>query len=80
MVMISKKKLRQHLSNESGQAAVEYILLMGVVVVMMVSLTKIMKDRLLPQGGVCVAGSVNFFCQVEAIVSPVSLRYYRVRR
>ena len=78
--MNSNYDYKDHLTNEDGQAAVEYILLLGVVMVIMVSLTTIMKDRLMPANGECTGGSTNFFCQIKDIVSPQSIRYYRIKR
>ena len=79
-LMTSNMKRKHHLSNNEGQTAVEYVMLLGVVIVVMVSLTSIIKARMVPPGGQCVQGSQNLFCQIEAIVSPQSLRYFRVKR
>jgi Flp pilus assembly pilin Flp len=75
-----KLKNRTLLKSESGQTAVEYILMTAVVVTIITSLMGYVKKRVLGEGEECTPESTTIVCRFENIFAGGNYKYFRVLR
>jgi len=73
-------KKPRFLNNQKGQTAVEYIMLTMVVVVLIMSLMRYVKKRVLGEGEACTPENKTTVCQFERMFVGGNYRYFRVIR
>jgi len=69
--------------NISGQAMVEYILLLVVLVAIITSVMQTVKDRLFAQEGNCTKESQSFICKLDKVVNfgkDSDYKYFTLKR
>ena len=75
----NKKKFLKYLS-ESGQTAVEYILLLVVASVIAFKMGDLLKEKILGETDNCTPESNSFYCQVISIYSGSNFKRFVIRR
>ena len=66
--------------NERGQTAVEYILLIAVLLLIMLSVFSIIKQRVLAGAENCTPGQKSLVCRFHRIFSDSDFRFFRLIR
>ncbi len=69
--MLPKKK--------KGQTAIEYLLLLGAIAVIVVTLMKKVHAYLLPSGS-CEDANMSPICAIQGAWNPPSFRYFHIMR
>ena len=67
-------------ANKRGQTAVEYILLVAVIVIILFAVFSIIKERVLAGTENCTSGQKSLICQFHRIFSDSEFRYFRLVR
>lgn len=65
---------------QNGQAVVEYLLLLAVVVSLIASITGIIKERFLGNLDNCTGANQSIACNLKSLITPGQFRYFKVRR
>ncbi|OUR95310.1 hypothetical protein A9Q84_15845 [Halobacteriovorax marinus] len=66
--------------NENGQTAVEYILLLAVMVAIMTSILATVRTRILGDSANCTPASRSVICNFERTLNVQDLRRFTIKR
>ena len=75
-----KKRPLLNLLGESGQTAIEYILLLAVASVLAFKLGDIIKARVIGDGENCTPDSTSLYCQIIAVYSGTNFKRFVIKR
>ncbi|EQC48448.1 hypothetical protein M899_1851 [Bacteriovorax sp. BSW11_IV] len=76
--MLNRARSKQIFKGQEGQTAVEYILLIGVVVILCLSMMKIVKERMVSTN--CTGNNQSIVCGLMKIATPQNYKYFNISR